>query len=87
MNEPNEVRGRRGRVFLPGKLENHTSERKGKEKRKREEEGGEDKKAMFALLLATLNILFGRGKKMFDGRGLFDGIVFKTAANVILTRI
>lgn len=73
---------------MPGKLENHTSDRKGKEKRKREEEGGEDKKAMFALLLATLNILFGRGKKkMFDGRGLFDGIVFKTAANVILTRI
>ena len=48
---------------MPGKLENHTSERKGKEKRKREEEGGEDKKAMFALLLATLNILFGREKK------------------------
>lgn len=48
---------------MPGKLENHTSERKGKEKRKREEEGGEDKKAMFALLLATFNILFGRGKK------------------------
>ena len=42
---------------------------------------------MFALLLATLNILFGRRKKMFDGRGLFDGIVFKTAANVILTQI
>lgn len=93
MNEPNEVwshlseRGRRDRVFLPGKLENHTSDRKGKEKKKREEEGEEDTKAMFALLLATLNILFGRGKKMFDGRGLFDGIVFKTAANVILTRI
>ena len=48
---------------MPGKLENHTSDRKGKEKRKREEEGGEDKKAMFALLLATLNILFGREKK------------------------
>ena len=48
---------------MPGKFENHTSDRKGKEKRKREEEGGEDKKAMFALLLATLNILFGRGKK------------------------
>lgn len=48
---------------MPGKLENHTSDRKGKEKRKREEVGGEDKKAMFALLLATLNILFGRGQK------------------------
>ena len=48
---------------MPRKSENHTSDRKGKEKRKREEEGGEDKKAMFALLLATLNILFGREKK------------------------
>lgn len=47
---------------MPGNLENHTSDRKGKEKRKLEEEG-EDKKAMFALLLATLNILFGRGQK------------------------
>lgn len=48
---------------MPGKLENHTSDRKGKEKRKREEEGGEDKKAMFALLLATLKHTFWQGKK------------------------
>lgn len=45
---------------------------------------------MFALLLAIgyFKHTFWQGtKKMFDERGLFDGIVFKTAANVILTRI
>ena len=52
-------------IFLkPEKLQNHSNERKGKEKKKERGEGKEEmkKKAMVALLvfiMATLEIVFG----------------------------
>ena len=69
-------------------LENHTSEGKGREKKKersRRKKGGEEKKAVDAvlvLIMATLEIVFGRKKKkkLYDGRDLFDGNAFKYPA-------
>ena len=66
-NHPNEIcshsieKPSKGRFFKPDKLQNHTNEGKGKEKKK--EPGGEEKKAMVALLvfiMATLETVFGR---------------------------
>ena len=69
----------KGRFLKPEKLENHTNEGKGKEKKK---ERGEEKKAMVALsvfLIATLEIGFGR-KKLLDVKGPFGDNVFKNPA-------
>ena len=73
----------KGRFFAPGKLENHTSEGKVKEKKK--ERGGRKetrKKAMVALLvfmLASLEAVLAQ-KKLLDRTSLFGGNVFKNPA-------
>ena len=62
----------------------------GKERRKRkseEEERRRREESNGCTLIGCFGHTFGLKKKMFDGRGLFDGIVFKTPANFILTRI
>ena len=73
---------------MPDKLENHTSDGKGKEKRKSEEEERRRQESNGCTLIRYFKHTFWLKKKeLFDGGGLFDGIVFKTAANFILTRI
>ena len=78
----------KGRFLKPEKLQNHSNEGKGKEKKKeraRRRKGGEEKKAMVALLvfiIATLDIVFGR-KKLLDAKGLFGDDVFKNPARYI----
>ena len=64
--------------FAPEKLQNHAGEGKGKEKKKERKEGkklGDEKKAMVGTLIvfimATVEMVFSRKKKLFDGRGLF----------------
>ena len=56
----------KSRFFKRHKLQNHTNEGKGKEKKKAgRKKGGEEKKAMVALLvfiMATLEIVFVRKK-------------------------
>ena len=57
----------KGTFLKPEKLQNHSNEGKGKEKKKsaRRSKGGEEKKVMVALLvfiIATLEIVFGRNK-------------------------
>ena len=72
----------KGRFLKPEKLQNHSNEGKGKEK---EEERGEEKKAMVTLLviiIATLEIVFGR-KKLLDAKGPFGDDVFKNPARYI----
>ena len=72
----------KGRFLKPEKLQNHSNERKGKEKKK---ERGEEKKAMVTLLviiIATLEIVFGR-KKLLDAKGPFGDDVFKNPARYI----
>ena len=68
----------------PEKLQNHSNEGKGKEKKK---ERGEEKKAMVALLvfiIATLEIVFGR-KKLFDAKGQFvDNVMYVLTGNFFL---
>ena len=71
-NQPNEIcshlteKASKGRFLKPEKLQNHSNEGKGKEKEKkraRRRKGGEEKKAMVALLvfiIATLGIVFVR---------------------------
>ena len=46
----------------------------------RRKKGGEEKKAMVSLLAFLLAFHFG---KLFDGKGLFSGNVFKTSARHI----
>ena len=64
----------KGMFLKPEKLQNHSNEGKGKEKKKEWGEGKEEKKkkkAMVALLvfiIATLEIVFG-WKKLFDAKG------------------
>ena len=78
----------KGRFLKPEKLQNHSNEGKGKEKKKeraRRRKGGEEKKAMVALLvfiIATLEIVFGR-KKLLDAKGPFGDDVFKNPARYI----
>ena len=65
MNEKNVFRSQASMFPQPEKLQNHSNEGKGKEKKKErgEVKGGEEKKAMVALLvfiIATLEIVFGR---------------------------
>ena len=73
----------------PEKLQNHSNEGKGKEKKKErgEVKGGEEKKAMVALLvfiIATLEIVFGR-KKLFDAKGQFvDNVMYVLTGNFFL---
>ena len=60
-------------MFLkPEKLQNHSNERKGKEKKK---ERGEGKEGEVALV-------FGR-KKLFDAKGPFGDNVIKNAARYV----
>ena len=61
-----------GDFLSPEKLENHPSEGKGKEKKR--------KKTNVSLLAFILATYFG---KLFDGKGLFGGNVFKTPARHI----
>ena len=54
--------------------------RKGEKERAKRRKVGDDKKEVFALLvfiMATLEIVFGRKKTLFDGRGLFGGKRFQ----------
>ena len=55
--------------------------RKGEKERARRKKGGEEKKAMaapfFFFIMATLEIVFGRKKKLLDAKGPFGGDVFK----------
>ena len=82
----------KGRFLKPEKLQNHSNEGKGKEKKKeraRRRKGGEEKKAMVALLvfiIATLEIVFGR-KKLLDAKGPFGDDVFKNPARYIYSAI
>ena len=87
-NQPNEIyshlseKASKGRFLKPEKLQNHSNEGKGKEKKK---ERGEEKKAMVTLLviiIATLEIVFGR-KKLLDAKGPFGDDVFKNPARYI----
>ena len=75
----------KGRFFKPEKLQNHSNEIKGKEKKKergRERgEGKEEKRkktvvAHLVFIVGTLEIIFGR-KKLFDPKGPFSNNVFK----------
>ena len=78
-NQRNEIcshlseKASKGMFPKPEKLQNHSNEGKGKEKKK---ERGEEKKAMGALLvfiMATLEKGFGR-KKLLNANGPFGGI-------------
>ena len=75
-----------GQKAAHGRLKNHVSE--GREKRKRKSEDKEKKKKNNGCTLSfCIGFLrdfsdFGR-KKLLDGRGLFDGNVFKTSARDI----
>ena len=74
----------KGRFFKPEKLQNHSNEIKGKEKKK--ERGSEEKErrrrekktmvAHLVFIVGTLEIIFGR-KKLFDPKGPFSNNVFK----------
>ena len=88
-NQPNKIcsplseKASKGRFREPEKLQNHINDGKGKEKKK---ERGEEKKAMFALLvfiIATLTIVFGR-KKLLDPNGPFGGNLFKSPARYFI---
>ena len=63
----------------PEKLQNHSNEGKGKEKKKErgEVKGGEVKKAMVALLVFIIATL---EKKLFDAKGQFVDNVIKNPA-------
>ena len=93
-NQPNEIcshlseKASKGTFLKPEKLQNHSNERKGKEKKKERGEGKEEKKkkAMVALLvftIATLEIVFGR-KILLEAKGLFgDNVIRNPARNTI----
>ena len=71
----------KGRFFKPEKLQNHSNEIKGKEKKKERGEGKEEKKkktmvAHLVFIVGILEIIFGR-KKLFDPKGPFSNNVFK----------
>ena len=71
----------KGRFFKPEKLQNHSNEIKGKEKKKERGEGKEEKRkktmvAHLVFIVGTLEIIFGR-KKLFDPKGPFSNNVFK----------
>ena len=71
----------KGRFFKPEKLQNHSNEIKGKEKKKERGEGKEEKRkktmvAHLVFIVGTLEIIFGR-KKLFDPKGPFSINVFK----------
>ena len=76
-------RGQR-QVFKLEKLQNHSDEGKGEEKKKERGEGKEEKrkKSMVALpvvITATFEIVFGR-KKLLDAKRPFGNNVFKNRA-------
>ena len=71
------------------KLQNHSNEGKGTEKKKklggRKEEKG--KKAMVTLLvfvIATLEIVFGEKKKLLDAKGPFGDNLFKQSGQTYI---
>ena len=71
----------KGGFLGPDKLRTHTNEGKGKEKKKeraRRKKGGEEKKAMVALLFSFYNGYFGE-KTLLDTKGPFGGNVFKNS--------
>ena len=69
------------------KLQNHSNEEKGKEKKQERGEGKEEnekKKAIVALLvfiIATLELVFGQ-KTLSDVKGPLGDNVFKNPANI-----
>ena len=97
-NQPNEIcshlteRASKGRFLTPENGSKITVTKE-KERRKRKSEeirkGGEEKKAMVALLvfiIATLEIVFGR-KKLLDAKGPFGDNVFKNPARYMCSAI
>ena len=81
----------KGRFLKPEKLQNHSNEGKGKEKKKERGEGkeGKKKKAMVALLvfiIATLEIVLAE-KKLLDAKGPFGENVFKNPARYMCSAI
>ena len=75
-NQPNGIcrhlseKASKGKFLGPDKLQNHTNEGKGKEKKK----GEEEKRAMVALsvfIMATLEIVFGRKKLIGHKRSIW----------------
>ena len=67
----------KGRFLEPEKLQNHSNEGKGKEKRKERGERKEDKeKAKVAFLVFIIATL----EKLFDGNGPFGDNVIKNLA-------
>ena len=88
-NEPNEICSHLNEKTSKGmflKPESHCNEGKGKEKKK---EQGEEKTAMATLsvlIIATLDIFFGR-EKLLDEKGLLSDNVIKNPARYILHAI
>ena len=72
----------KGRFLKREKLQNHSNEGKGKEKKKERGEGKEEmkKKGMVAHLVFIMATLGLWPKKLLDGKGPFGGNVFKYAA-------
>ena len=84
-------RASEGRFLKPEKLQNHSKEGKGKEKKKERGEGKEEKKKKnkgstlsFNMIMATLEIVFCR-KKLLDAKGPFGDNVIKNPARYIRT--
>ena len=76
------------KFLKPEKLQNHSNEEKGREKKKGQGEAKQEKKkkAMVALLvfiIATLEIVFSR-EKLLDDKGSFGRNVIKNPARYIL---
>ena len=91
-NQPNEIcshlseKASKGMFLKPEKLLSHSNEGKGKEKKK---ERGEEKTAMVTLLvliIATLDIVFGR-RKLLDAKGPLSDNVIKNPARYIVHAI
>ena len=71
-------------MFLkPEKLQNHSNERKGKEKKKERGEGKEgEEKSFYNSYFGEVALVFGR-KKLFDAKGPFGDNVTKNAAGYV----
>ena len=73
-------------MFLkPEKLQNHSNERKGKEKKKERGEGNKSNGCTLSFYnsyFRELALVFGR-KKLFDAKGPFGDNVIKNAARYV----
>ena len=88
-NQPNEIcshlseKASKGRFLKPEKLQNHSNEGKGEEKKKERGEGEEEKKKSNDCTVSFYNSYFGGTfwpKKLFDTKGPFGNNVIKNPA-------